>query len=179
SLAGALLLWQHQAVWRSRRLRAVACFLVLALAAARVPQLKGTLEQTTKLKPGVPGFIAQSHITAIVDRVGKGPVDLCQREVCVCLAALVELGARDIPVQYRHPPWELTVGYRGWQVPHYAKPSLYLLTSWNDNRPLPPGSVVNPLWALVPTEGAWVGEVKSPLGLARTSQHGYCFWLGG
>src|SRR5205814_2265361 len=55
SLAGGLLLWQHQAVWRSRWLRAVACLLVLGLAASRVPQLKGTLAQTTKLKPGVPG----------------------------------------------------------------------------------------------------------------------------
>jgi hypothetical protein len=179
SLAGALLLWQHQAVWRSSRHRAVALILVLAMAAARVPQLKGTLEQTTQLKPGVPGFIARSHITAIVDRVGKGPVDLCQREVCVCLAALVELGVRDIPVQYRHPAWQLTVGYRGWPVPHYDKPSRYLLTGWNDNRSLPIGALANPLWALLPSEGVWIGEVKLPLGLGREAHHGYNFWLAG
>lgn len=179
SLAGALLLWQNQAVWRSPSLRLAGCLLVLVMAASRVPQLQGTLTQTTKLKPGVPGFIARSHITAVVERIGKGPVDLCQRDVCVCLAALVELGVHDIPVHYRHPAWQLTVGYRGWPAPHYAKPSRYLLTGWNDNRRLPPGTVVNPLWALVPAEDVWVGEVNPPLGLGHDPQRGYCFWLGG
>src|SRR5262249_30096171 len=178
SLAGGLLLWQHHTVWRSRWPRVAGHLLLLALAAPRVPQFKGTLAQTTKLKPGIPGFIARSHITAIVDRVGKGPVDLCHREVCANLVALVELGVRHIPVQYRQPSWQLTVGYRGWPVPHYAHPARYLLTGWHDGNHLPSGSIVNPVWALVPDDGTWICEVKPPVGLARDPLRGWHFWVG-
>ncbi|MBI1915730.1 MAG: hypothetical protein HYS12_13505 [Planctomycetes bacterium] len=178
TLAGVALLAQHRSVRRLLPLRLAALLLLLALAGLRGPQMIGTWREATRTNHGVPGFIAQSDIAAVLNRVQDGGVvDVCHQELCPCLALLAELGARDIPVQYRGLAWSHVVGYRRWAPRSFPNCGKYLITSWAQGAASASNSSCA-LWAVVRNEGAWVSQVKPPLGMGRDVPHGYHFWVG-
>jgi hypothetical protein len=178
ALAGTLLLLQERAVWKWRWRRLAGCCLLLALAASRVPQMLGTYQTVTGLQPGVPGYIAQSQITSLVEKAGGATLDVCHCEVCPCLALLVELGARDIPMQLRSPSWQVLLNYRPWLTPRYPRRGDYLLTKWFEGVPSQDRAFTGVVWGLVADEGVWIGAIRPPLGLGKDNIHGYYFWVG-
>jgi hypothetical protein len=124
SLCGVILLMSHFS-FNGRRIFAIACGAgTIALILVRIPRFVVVAGRYTD-----PGIIAQySHTLAELDVIASASdgrtvlVDTAD-DRNLPLVALVELGRRNVDLQWSAGAWYVVAGgWRGWEAPSYARP---------------------------------------------------------
>lgn len=112
--------------------------ILIVLIGMRVPRMVGAIDRYA-VKPPVAARYSASEIDRISRTIGSATVRADANTNQCGLVQLVELGRRNISVQWTERAWKLLFAYRPWPAPSHAKaPAFSLSCTPNGNFELKP-----------------------------------------
>jgi hypothetical protein len=138
ALCGLAYLGDEPRVAAHRKPLAVALMFALTLTGLRIPRVAGAAQRYI-LQPSAADRYAKADFDVIQTAIGSQAVEVDIGQPLPAIAALVELGRRQLNLQWSDRAWNTVVAYRHWPLPTYG-PAKFRLMVRHD--PVPFGASI-------------------------------------